>query len=674
MTTNLRRSIAFAAFGALAVVAGVQAQQTRDQGGQTRMGTAALSGMVVTTDETPQPIRRAMVTAINPEGGVNRTTFTDEAGRFSIAALPEGRYTLRATKAPFIRAAFGARRVDGPGTPITLQNAHQMTDIVLRMTRGAVLTGRITDENGEPAFGVSVRALQMRMQFGERTFVTVASAGSIGDRTDDRGIYRFFGLPPGEYVVTASPRITVGEVRAMTDGEIRAIMQALQQQQAQAARQAQSFGQKPPVTSVNPAQAGAAATPPASDDEKVTVAYAPVYYPGTTAASSALTVTIGAGEERTGLDFPLRLVRTTTVEGMVALPPGVTPQSVQLSMAPAAAPGGMGLAGLEVIAMQRVAVGPDGKFTYTAIAPGQYTISARATAGPAGPAPPPPPPLPSGATGTIRFTAAAGGGEMIVMPEMRGSADPNATQYWAMADVSVDGTPVTGVSLSLQPGMTIAGKVEFRSGVTRPGGDFSGVRLNLFPVLTGGGVRVSQGMPTARVDRTGQFKITGVIPGRYRLSGAAPVAPGTGPAPGWRLASAMVKGRDVLDFQLDVAPGGDIENVVVTFTDVTQNVNGRLQDATGRPAPDYTIVVFATDSRYWTAQTRRVRSARPSTDGRFSVLNLPPGEYRIAAVVDAVPNEINDPAFLEQIVGASYPFTLAFGETKTQDLKISGGL
>jgi hypothetical protein len=675
MRTKVRRSIAAAVLGSLAVVAGVHAQQTRDQGGQTRAGTAALSGMVVTSDQTPQPIRRAMVTAVNPEGGVNRTTFTDEAGRFSITALPEGRYTLTATKAPFIRAAFGARRVDGPGTPITLQNAHQMTDIVLRMTRGAVLTGRITDENGEPAFGVSVRALQMRMQFGERTFVTIASAGSIGDTTDDRGIYRFFGLPPGEYVVTASPRITVGEVRAMTDGEIRAIMQALQQQQAQAAQQAQTYGQKPPVASVNPAQAGAAAAPPAADDEKVTVAYAPVYYPGTTAAASALTVTIGAGEERTGIDFPIRLVRTTTVEGMVALPPGVTPQSVQLSMAPTAAPGGTGLAGLEVIAMQRVAVGPDGKFKYTAVAPGQYTISARATRGSGGPPPPPPPPpLPPGATGTMRFTAAAGGGEMAVMPGMPGSGDPNATQYWAMADVSVDGTPISGVTLSLQPGMTITGRVEFRSGVTRPGGDFSRTQLNLFPVITGGGVRVSMSMPASLVDPSGQFKITGVTPGRYRLTGAAAVAPGSGPGPAWRLASAMVKGRDILDFQLDVAPGEDIEDAVVTFTDVTQNVNGRLQDASGRAAPDYTIVVFAADSRYWTAQSRRVRSARPSTDGRFSVLNLPPGEYRIAAVVDAVPNEINDPAFLEQIVGASYPFTLAFGETKTQDLKISGGL
>ena len=46
-----------------------------------------------------------------------------------------------------------------------------MTDIVLRLTRGSVLSGRITDENGEPAFGVAVRVLQARVQFGERTFV-----------------------------------------------------------------------------------------------------------------------------------------------------------------------------------------------------------------------------------------------------------------------------------------------------------------------------------------------------------------------------------------------------------------------------------------------------------------------------------------------------------------------
>ena len=52
---------------------------------------------------------------------VARTTFTDDAGRFSLAGLPAGRYTLVASKAPFLRTSYGAKRSDLPGTPITLE-------------------------------------------------------------------------------------------------------------------------------------------------------------------------------------------------------------------------------------------------------------------------------------------------------------------------------------------------------------------------------------------------------------------------------------------------------------------------------------------------------------------------------------------------------------------------
>jgi len=178
----------------------------------------------------------------------------------------------------------------------------------------------------------------------------------------------------------------------------------------------------------------------------------------------------------------------------------------------------------------------------------------------------------------------------------------------------------------------------------------------------------------AQVEPNGQFRITGVTPGRYRLNGAVPLPQGSGPGAGWTMLSAVAKGQDVLDFAIDIGPNDEIKDMVVTFTDSVQEVNGSLQDATGRPAPDYTIVVFAADSRFWTTPSRRVRSTRPGTDGKFAVPNLPPGEYRIAAVVDVAPGEVNDPAFLEQLVGASVKITLAEGERKTQDLRIAGGL
>jgi hypothetical protein len=156
-------------------------------------GKATLAGIVVTDEQTPQPIKRAQITVSNTDLTVTRTTFTSETGRFTVAGLPAGRYTLAANKPPYLRTNYGAKRYDRPGTPITLKEAEQMADLTLRMTRGAVLSGTVTDENGAPASGVTVRALQLRVQNGERTYVGVASSGSTIETTDDRGMYRFFG-------------------------------------------------------------------------------------------------------------------------------------------------------------------------------------------------------------------------------------------------------------------------------------------------------------------------------------------------------------------------------------------------------------------------------------------------------------------------------------------------
>jgi 5-hydroxyisourate hydrolase-like protein (transthyretin family) len=635
-----------AAWLALGASASVSAQvvhsidHQRDQ--RTLVGSAVITGVVTSDDAQPQPLRRAQVTLMSTEAPIIKNVFTDAEGRFTVPELPAGRYSLSATKGGYVRMSYGARRHDRPGTPVNLVEGQRLTDLSIRLPRGGVIAGRILDENGGPAAGVQVRLLQYRLQQGERRLMPALGGSLMGETTDDRGMYRLYGLPPGEYLVAASPRNTnVGEIQASTEAEIRAALAALQQ---------------PPAPAPPPGQ------PLPPPREHVTVAFAPVYFPGSSSITGASTIALAPGEERSGVDFPLQLVRTARIEGMVVVPSGFAPQSVTLTMVTAGPQVGPGILGSTFL--NRVTPGPDGKFSYAAVPPGQYTINARLAAAAPGAAGG----RGGGAADVFEFRVAGGGGNQMVI----GGDGGSGSSYWARTDITVDGTPQTNVLLTLQPGLTLSGRLEFKGTRIEMPPDLTRVRVTLSPAPTPGGPTVMVGVPSARVDESGRFTVSGIIPGKYLVNAFVPTPAGAGPGLAWTLQSAVFKGQDALDFGLDIAPSDDISGGVLTFVDASQQVTGTLQDASGRPAPDYTIIVFAADKRFWLPQSRRIRTTRPGTDGRFTVTNLPVGEYRLAAVVDIATGEANDPAFLEQLMQASVPFTLAPGDRKVQDLRIAG--
>src|SRR5206468_5450232 len=91
------------------------------------------------------------------------------------------------------------RRRLQPGTPVTLADGQELATIDLRVVRGGVITGRVLDEDGEPLARAVVTVQRYQYVRGERQ---LSPAG--GDQTDDRGQYRVFGLPPGDYYVSAT--------------------------------------------------------------------------------------------------------------------------------------------------------------------------------------------------------------------------------------------------------------------------------------------------------------------------------------------------------------------------------------------------------------------------------------------------------------------------------------
>jgi hypothetical protein len=616
------------------------------------------------------PVRRARLTLSGGELRGGRSTISDDQGQFTFIGLPPGRFTLTASKAGYVDIAYGAKRPGRPGTPIQLADAQKLDKVSITLPRGSVITGIVVDEHGEPSTGTQVRALRFVMQQGERV---LRQAGQ--DQTDDRGIYRIFSLQPGDHIVYAVPRNqNIGNLQQTMMAEIEMLMQQAQQAGAAAGggrggrggeAGAMILGGGRGQQFLERAQEIQSQLQQAQQEQPV--AYAPVYYPGTATPSGATNVTIGVGEERGGIDFQLQLVQTARVDGMVSSPDGTLPQGTQIMLVPADRGGMPDIPG---IGNNQTRVGADGRFTFNNITPGQYTLQARAviravtpetTTDPAG-----------------RAGRGRGGFE-----GRGGRGGPIAQVLWASTDVTVSGTNLANVALTLQPGMTISGQINFETGTGNRPTDMSTVRINLSP--RGQQMFENTQAAPAQVDASGRFTITGVPPGRYSISanvplggrgrgGAQPAATTTATPPvQWYLKSVVASGREALDFPFEVMPNGDVHGVMLTFTDKTQELSGLIQDAMGQPSADFTIIVFPADNRYWVPQTRRIAAVRPGTDGRFTFRNIPAGEYRMTAVTDAEPGEWFDPAFLNQLVPASIPVTLTEGQRKVQDIRVAGG-
>lgn len=530
-----------------------------------RRGTAVIAGTVISDDAEAKPVRRVRVTCSG--GDVSATAITDDRGRFVFAGLTAGRYQITGTKDSWITTAYGARKPGRPGSAIALSDGQQIT-ITLRLLRGSVITGVVTDYNHEPAAYTPVSAMGYMMQQGTRRLTAFKSVVS-----DDRGVYRLYGLPPGDYIVAVAGRAPqAGELR-MLDERVRS---------------------------------------------ERTVAFAPTYYPGTTMATQASVVTVGPAQEREAIDFALELVPTARIEGSVMLIDG-SPATVatQVDLIPSAQ---STFAGAPLAAVRTTRPAEDGTFRLADVPPGMYTVLAHTS----------------------------------------------SPVTWAAADVIVDGDNIGGLSLALQPGLTMTGQLKFEATRLKPPADLTSVKLSLEPVQSATAVSfVASG---GVLDPSGRFAITGILPGRYRLTSSLP---GLNRPGNWFLRSAFVDGRDTLDAALDIRPGESVRDAVVTITDRPAQLTGTVQNAAGGGANEFTVIVFPADQTLWVPQSRRTFAVRPSADGAFAFRGLVPGDYFVAAIDDVEPDAWFDPALLQRLTASAMKISVAEGEQKVQDLRLN---
>jgi protocatechuate 3,4-dioxygenase beta subunit len=119
---------------------------------------------------------------------------TDQDGFYRIWNVAPGSYMITVAMPAFV-APEGR---DGKYKTVLVGDGENVENINFALVRGGVITGRVTDADGRPVIEQQVNIYPAEyVESGKQH--TVYAIGSI--QTDDRGIYRVFGLPAGRYKV-----------------------------------------------------------------------------------------------------------------------------------------------------------------------------------------------------------------------------------------------------------------------------------------------------------------------------------------------------------------------------------------------------------------------------------------------------------------------------------------
>ena len=507
--------------------------------------------------DTGQPLRKAQVRIFAPELRENRLATTDAQGAYEFKDLPAGRYTLNASKGSYVNLQYGQTRPNEGGKPLQILDAQTIEKVDFSLPRGSIILGRVIDEFGEPVTDVQVMPMRSQFVQGRRRLMPTGRSA----QTNDIGEYRIFGLAPGQYYISAT-------LRNMNFGV-------------------------------------------ADSDEHS--GYAPTYYPGTANMTEAQRVTVGIGETLAEINLGLVVTRTAKVSGTAVNAQG-KPMVNGMVMVMQREASGMGMSSGGQIK-------PDGSFTVTGLAPGDYVL---------------------------RANAMNTGGPMLEI---------------ATATVTVNGEDVSGVQLAVAKMVSGTGRIVVRDPAAAQTLKPTGLRVMAQPASPDDMMMMMGGPNGGEVKDDFSFEIK-TAPGRFNLRIGSPM-------PGFGLKAVRLNGVDVTDTGVDFTPAGDVSGIEIELTNHPQEVSGLVTNARGEPQKNYSVVVFAQDREKWTGNSRYMTMSRPDQDGRFKIRSLPPGSYYVVALDYVDPGEMGDPEFLERVRVRATSISLGEGETKTLDLKLN---
>lgn len=595
-------------------------------------GTGVVAGQVI-DETTRQPVGGAVVTltavaapgqpAIPAAQARRGAAVANAEGRFVFRDVPAGAYALAATMNNYSPGATGRRRPGGPSRTFTLAEDARLIDVVVSMWRLSSISGMVLDDRGEPAVGVSVWALRRELT---PDGIAWSLTGGTVESTDDRGHFRLAGLSPGIYTVSVRSTTQTNSVAGVATW--RAAMsnqgmvggnpfrgrprEAMESGAINIERSGFELDGWQVKTSIGGPQ-------PLPGPDGTVLVHQTTFYGNTTTPKDAGVITLAAGEDKLNIDLTLPLIVGQRVSGVLHGPTG-----------PA---GGHGVRLVPVAGFPAGYSTTDaqGRFVFLGIPPGTYTVRSYRV--------PVDPELQMRMTGERPAADAA----------------PPAPSLFAEMAITVGAGPVDNLTVTLEPGARLAGRVVFEGTATPPTPEQVGrMALSLRTPEAEAG--------QARIDASGTFHTPGYAAGRYLIN----ITP---PTPAWTLASIRTRGVDVAGQALALERE-DLTDIVITFTDKVMTLSGTVTADQSSEGAEATVVVMPTDFNAWIAAgapSNRVVITDTSPTGAFTVRIPLPGDY----VVVAMPPDLFaglTPEFAARFAASAVRVSFAAGDTKTQPL------
>lgn len=601
-----------------------RARQETEREKKTPPADSAVYGRVV-YDDTSRPVRRARVMLVDETGSrPEYNALTDGDGAFRIENVRAGSY-LAFVDIPGVLSPVGFVRVSemrGPGVPdftearkffeIVEVDGKQDSRLTVRARRGAALSGRVTYADGDPAVNVTVN-LMRRDPDGklEKVLAGINITSLAGLKTDDRGVFRQSGLPPGEYLIAVSEQADHGD---RGEGTMRdpatSVLESLSSQQ-----------------------------------------FLVTFYPSASKAKDAVVVKAEAGVERSDLDITIPDRALHTVGGVVRGRGDKRPikdAKVTIVSREEGAGSDAPLGGGRFASQNSTVTDAEGRWEFRELPEGPYTVSVK---------PSEEYEEPSGGDATNRnatFDGNANGGYSRARRKKKRGYAP------ASRDLEVIESDLSDVALELSDGARVSGSIAYEGG-NKEGYGYLNLRRMPDGAEAQGLEDIGEGWNS--YDSEGRFEMAGLPAGKYLIQFNGYVENGK-----IYVKSINWNGRDLLREPLELAEGASVEGVRVTIATNPSKLRVRVKGGPRKGGlRGFAITLLPPDTAGWSPYTQQL-ACLTDDDGACEI-TAPPGEYRVVAV----PVSVGEGLYEEELKRRSLTApraTLAPGETKSFEVTL----